>query len=104
MLIIPTQAVPNQTFSVTLNNQYCTVHVYAKSTGVYIDLSVNNALVIAGIICLNATLIVRDAYFGFSGDLVFVDLQGTDDPTYTGFGSRWILVYLAPSDLAAGQA
>ncbi|WP_321900039.1 hypothetical protein [Paraburkholderia heleia] len=28
------------------------------------------------------------------GDLAFMDMQGADDPQYTGLGSRWLLVWL----------
>ena len=44
--------------------------------------------------------IVRDTYLGFLGDLAFFDLQGEDDPYYTGLGDRWVLGYLTTADLA----
>ena len=68
-------------------------------TPVFIDLEVNNAPIISGVICLNGVKIVRDAYLGFIGDLAFYDTQGSTDPVYSGFGTRYILVYLAPGDL-----
>jgi hypothetical protein len=37
---------------------------------------------------------------GFIGDLIFIDTQGTSDPNYTGLGSRFLLAYLSPTDLA----
>jgi len=45
--------------------------------------------------------LVNDVYLGFSGDLEFVDTQGTDDPTFDGLGTRYQLVYLEPSDLTS---
>ena len=102
MLVIPTTAVPNQTLSVALGGQNCTINIYAKSTGLYTDVYVSNSLIIGGVICLNANLIVRDLYLGFIGDLAFFDVQGSDDPTYTGLGTQFILVYFAPTDLPAG--
>ena len=72
--------------------------------GMFCDLLVNDTLIIGGVICENANVIVRDAYLGFVGDIAFFDTQGTSDPSYTGLGSRWILVYLAPADLPAGVA
>ena len=104
MLVVPLQPVPSQTVSVNLNNQACTINVYQKAFGMFCDLLVNDTLIIGGVICENANVIVRDAYLGFVGDIAFFDTQGTSDPSYTGLGSRWILVYLAPADLPAGVA
>lgn len=71
----------------------------ALPSAVYIDLYLNGTLILGGIICLNANVIVRNTYFGFIGDLAFYDLQGQTDPVYTGFGTRYVLVYLAPGDI-----
>lgn len=105
MLIVPLQAVENQAVTVSLGGQSCQINVYAKSTGLFVDLYVNNALVVAGVLALNLTLIVRSAYLGFIGDLAFVDQSGAgDDPEYSGIGSQFLLYYLSPADLAAGQS
>ena len=101
-LSIPLQAVPSQTVSVALNNQACQINVYTLTTGLYVDLLVNDAQIIGGVVAQNLNVIVRDAYLGFVGDLAFADTQGDEDPVYTGLGSRFILVYLFPSDLPAG--
>lgn len=98
MQVIPLQATPAQTLNVTLNNQACTLNIYAKSTGLYIDVYVSNALIIGGVICQNLNRIVRDAYLGFVGDLIFNDTQGTSDPTYDGLGARYVLLYLTPAE------
>lgn len=102
MLIVPLKAVPSQQVLVTLNAQNCQVNVYAKRYGLFIDLLMNNSLVIGGQICENLKLIVRSAYLGFSGDIGFFDTQGTDDPIYTGLGGRFQLLYLTPSELPPG--
>jgi len=101
-LSIPLQAVPSQTVSVALNNQACQINVYTLTTGLYVDLLVNDAQIIGGVVAQNLNVIVRDAYLGFVGDLAFADTQGDQDPVYTGLGSRFILVYLFPSDLPVG--
>lgn len=101
MLIIPTIPVPAQTLTTTLNGQPCKINVVQKSTGMFCDLYVNDTLIIGGVICEDANRIVRDPYLGFIGDLAFLDTQGSEDPYYTGLGSRWVLAYLEPADLAA---
>ena len=90
---IPLNPIPSQKFTVQLNNQQCTINVYQKSTGLYFDLSVNNNVIVSTMICLNLVGLIRESYLGFSGQLFFFDTQGTNDPDYTGLGSRYILVY-----------
>lgn len=104
MLNIPINPTPSQVLNVNLASQNCTIKVYQKSTGLFIDLYVNNALIIGGVICQNANRIVRSAYLGFVGDLAFFDTAGDvygnpEDPYYTGLGSRWVLNYLEVQDL-----
>lgn len=100
MLVIPLSATPSQTLNVLLASQQCKINVYAKSTGVFIDLYVNDAPIMTGVICRDRVKLVRQAYLGFTGDLVFVDTQGLNDPTYDGFGTRYMLVYLETTDLS----
>lgn len=99
MKIIPIVAKPSQTLSVVIGNQPCKLNIYQKSTGLFIDVLVNDALIIAGVIALNANKIVRSAYLGFVGDLTFLDTQGASDPDYTGLGDRFILAYIEASEL-----
>lgn len=110
MLAIPLQAVPSQTVAVTLNNQPCTINLYAKEANfdplygaptqvIFCDLYVNDQPIVLAVPCWNANLIVRDEYFGFSGDFAIIDTIGNDDPTFDDLGSRFQLAYLEPSDL-----
>lgn len=99
MKTIPLSSVPSQPLSVLLANQNCQIKVYQKTTGVYLDLYVNNAPVKVGIAARDRTLLVRHAYLGFVGDLSFFDTQGTSDPTYDELGTRYQLVYIEASDL-----
>lgn len=101
MQIIPIQPLPAQAFNVTLGGQSCALSIYQKSTGLFLDLSVSGAAVMTGVVCLDRSLLVRQPYLGFIGDLSFVDTYGKDDPQYTGLGMRWVLAYLSPSDLSA---
>lgn len=100
--VIPVSEAPAQTINITLGNQSCRINIYTKSINVpiqgptdipsdplptyenqnpvFLDLYVNDALIIGGVLCLNGTKIVRDAYLGFIGDLAFIDLQGDADP------------------------
>lgn len=103
MMLIPILPIPAQVFNVTLGSQVCQISIYQKSTGLFLDLSVNSNVVITCQLGLNRVLLVRQTYLGFIGDLSFIDTQGLDDPTYLGLGARFILVYLTPGDVEMGS-
>lgn len=100
-LFIPLQPKPYQKLAVQLSNQACQIEIYQENYGLFIDLYVNNKLIIGGVICQNLNRIVRSVYLGFQGDLTFMDTQGADDPIYTGLGSRFQFFYLEPADLVS---
>lgn len=92
---IPLSAVPSQTLAIQLGGKSCRIAVYQKRTGLFVDLSVNDVVVLSGILARDRTWLVRGAHFGFPGDLTFVDRQGVSDPAHTGLGSRFALVWQA---------
>lgn len=92
---IPLAALPSQTVAITLGNQPCRIQVYQKSTGLYFDLYVNDTPIVVGVLCLNATFMIIDRYFGFTGDFVWADTQGESDPDYTGLPDRFALLWVA---------
>lgn len=105
MLVIPTKPTPNQTLGIVLAGQPCTINVYQTGQfdyeGMYVDLYVNNVLLLAGAIGLIGVRIVRSAYLGFIGDLAFFDTNTqnpTVSPDYTGLGGRYFLGYLETTD------
>ena len=103
MLIVPTQPLPNQTLQVQLASQACILNLRQSAYGLFVDVYVGPTPIILGVIAENLNRIVRSLYLGFIGDLTFWDTQGTDDPVYTGLGSRFQLVYIEASELPAGE-
>jgi hypothetical protein len=106
MNVIPISDVYSQNLTVQLAGQNCQINLYQKSTGFFCDLYVNNAPIITGVICQNLNRIVRSLYLGFIGDLCFYDTQGSIlppstglDPSSPGLGTRYLFLYLSPSDL-----
>lgn len=98
---VPIQPVPNQTVTVQLGGQNCQLNIYQQLYGLFMDVYVNNTLIIGGVICENINKIVRNSYLGFIGDFVFYDTtDAKSDPDYTGLGSRYLLVYLEQADLS----
>lgn len=102
MLSVPLLPVPSQSASIILDSQSVQFSVYQKLLGLYMDVYVDNVLIIGGVLCENTNRIVRSVYLGFTGDFMFFDNQGTDDPYYTGLGSRFSLIYLEAGDLPNG--
>lgn len=112
--VIPLNPVPAQILNVTLGAQATTIKIYGKDifvpdgpagtiiTGppaykpieaVFMDLLVNDASVLGGALCVDRSLIVRNSYLGFTGDLAFLDTQGLADPRTSGLGTRWLLAF-----------
>jgi hypothetical protein len=92
--VLPIQAVPAQTFQVTLGTQNCQVTIQQLGTGLYLSLSISGAVIISGKYCNDRVNLIRQAYLGFVGWLYFVDSSGEGlDPYYLGLGSRYLLVY-----------
>jgi hypothetical protein len=94
MQVIPLQDIPSQSLNVQLAGQNCNINIYQNDYGLFFDVFVNSVLIIGGVVCQDRNRIVRDYYLGFLGDLTFVDLNGTNDPTSPGLGSRYVLCYL----------
>ena len=97
---IPIQPVPSQITEVVLGAQNCQILIYQKPQGMFVDINVNGADVVTGVIARDAVPLVCREYAGFSGNLVFIDTQGSADPVYDGLGSRYSLVYLTAEEYA----
>jgi hypothetical protein len=104
MIIVPIQAVPNQTFSILLDGQACQITLTTRFFGLFLDLTVSNIPTRNGVICLNLNPLIRYPALGFIGDFWFKDTQGSSDPVFSGLGSRFLLQYIEASDLAAKAA
>jgi hypothetical protein len=101
MIIVPLQALANQQVSTVLGGQNVVINIYQKGDWLYIDIQSNGVWIRQCRMVLNCVLLVRYAYLGFLGDLAVVDTQGSNDPVYTGLGSRYLLVYLSQTEVAA---
>lgn len=100
MLIIPLQPLPNQTVTVTLDNQVTQINVYQTFEALFMDVYLENTLIIGGVICENQNRIIRSAYLGYSGDFAWIDTQGSLDPNYSGIATRFFLSYLTEDELS----
>lgn len=100
MQTIPLQPVPSQSTKVVLGGQNCQILIYQKPQGCFVDINADGVDVVVGIIARDAVPLVCREYTGFIGNLLFIDTQGSSDPSYEGLGSRWSLVYLTVEENA----
>jgi len=100
MLQIPVQPVPSQQLQCVMNSQNVELAIYQNNYGLFVDITSNGAVVSSCTLALNGVPLNPFSYSTFQGNLLFVDTQGVDDPTYTGLGSRFQLVYLDPAEYA----
>lgn len=100
MQTVPLQPVPSQSTKVVLGGQNCQILIYQKPQGCFIDINADGVDIVVGVIARNAVPLVCREYVGFIGNLLFVDTQGSADPSYEGLGSRWSLVYLTAEENA----
>ena len=103
MQTVPLQPVPSQVSKVVLGGQNCQILVYQKPQGVFVDINADDVEIIVGTIARDIAPLVSREYTGFVGNLLFIDTQGNSDPSYTGFGSRFSLVYLTAEEYALIQ-
>jgi len=95
---IPRQAAPSQSVKVVLADQNCQLLIQQKPQGLFVDLSVDGTNIVTSVIARDAVPLVCREYAGFSGNLLFIDTQGSLDPEYTGLGTRYSLVYLTADE------
>ncbi len=100
MQSVPLQPVPSQSTKVVLGGQNCQILIYQKPQGCFVDINADGVDIVVGIIGRDAVPLVCREYTGFVGNLLFMDTQGSDDPSYEGLGSRFDLVYLTADEYA----
>lgn len=90
---IPLTQEPSQEFQITLDNQNCTISIYQKDESVYMDLYVGENPIFLGVSCLDRVGIKGYDFMSLKGQLWFEDMNGTTNPDYKEFNTRYILYY-----------
>lgn len=91
--IIPLAQVPSQKILVTLNGQNCTLILRSLAGKQYLSLSVDSNPVFYNTLIVDRIPLKKYDYLPFVGDLACVDTQGTSDPDYKQWNTRFQLVY-----------
>lgn len=100
MQTIPLQAIPSQIVKTVLGGQNCQILINQKAEGLFVDVNADGVDVALAMIARDAVPIVCRGYSGFAGNLIFIDTQGSLDPSYLGLGTRWTLTYLTAAENA----
>jgi hypothetical protein len=95
-VIIPVQPNPNQAFSCVLDGQRAQIALTTTDDGLLADVTYQGLPVASARLCLDRTSINPNPYAGLEQFLGFVDTQGASDPTFDGFGTRFLLIYGTP--------
>lgn len=85
ILEILLQQVPNQTLSVTINNDSYDLELNTRLDQLYMSIVKNNEPIVYNRICQNRNEVKE----GF----VFVDMDANDDPAFSQFNDRFKLVW-----------
>lgn len=101
MQVIPLSPVPSQTLRVTLNGQPVRLAIYTLATGLYADVYLNEVPIALCVRAWHGVALVPAGYLGFQGNLFFWDTYDSSDPTYDGLGSRYLLYYVQPGEVAS---
>lgn len=103
MQIIPLQTLPAQSFITILDEQNVEISVYQRFDRLYMDISLDDAPIATGCICLNNQPVIQQST-PFIGQLVFIDTLGDTAPQWDGIGgdeARYQLLYLTPLEASA---
>ena len=103
ILQIPLRTRPSQRVQVQLTAtnaagivvvQNCVLQLRQLGGRQFFSLSLNGTPICDNVLMQQGTPLVLAAYTGFIGDFAVVDLSGQQQPPqYTGWGTRWVLLY-----------
>ncbi len=101
MQAIPIQAIPNQSFSIVLDNNQWGFDLRATNGVTSVSLTLNNIVVIENMRAVANSVIIPSRYEE-SGNFLFLT-QNFALPDYTQFGTTQLLVYITAAELTAAR-
>ena len=100
---VPLIATPAQKVAVILDSQDCVLRVYQRGNYLFSDLEADGAQAWQGFICQDRVNLKQYDYLPFRGGLYFVDLEGREQPHFSGLGERFPLLFVSEDEtLPAG--
>lgn len=99
MIIVPLIAVPNQNFTITLDNILFNISIKSVINFMTIDISQNNSVVLSGMRMIPDALLIPYKYLE-AGNFVVVTAN-EEYPIYTEFGATQFMFYFTQAELEA---
>lgn len=99
MRVIPLEAVPNQAFTVRVDDQAFGLRIKEANGVMVADVSVGGVEILSAVRLCAGTPIIPYAYLAGAGNFVLLT-DGGDLPAYAQFGITQTLVYAAPDEIA----
>ncbi len=97
--IVPLQAIPNQTVSITLGDSSYAVSLRETNGVMSVDLARDNVVLLRGIRAVYGSPLIPYKYLE-AGNFIFLTLDG-NLPDYTLFGTTQFLLFYSASELGA---
>lgn len=98
------QATPNYAFNFVADGQLYNIALRAIQDMVFMDVTMNGAIVATALPCLVGALVIPYPYLeGAGGNFVFSTASG-ENPQWENFGAGDVLLYLANADLVVARA
>lgn len=95
---IQIQPVASQIIKAVLAGQNCQIKIYQTGYCMFLDLNADGIDIMTAVLIHDTCPLVTRQYSGFLGNLMVVDIYGTEDPEYNDLGSRYRLVYLTEEE------
>lgn len=99
--VISLTPVPSQKLQIILADQDVELSILQRGAHVYASITVNGVILRQGALCIDRVPILEPGATSFSGNLMFLDMQGTSDPQWQEYGSRYILFYYTAEEASA---
>ena len=96
---IPIQAIPNQEFTVSLNNNSWDITLKTTAGQISASLSLNNTVILSNARCVSGMRIIPSQYEE-NGNFIF-STQNFQLPNYEQFNLTQFLLYFSAAELAA---
>lgn len=101
MQVIPLKVIPNQSFSIVLDNSVWNFIIKTTNGIMSVTISLDNVIILEGIRAV-ANEVIIPAKYQEAGNFLFLT-QNFQLPDYTQFGITQLLVYVTAAELAVAR-
>jgi len=102
-LIVPIQSIPNEEFSINLENVRYDIALKSTATSALATVSINDAMIIENVRAVGGTPLLPYEYMeGIGGNFIF-DTPNQQIPYYENYGITQFLVYLTAAEMEAAR-